>query len=93
MRGVRLYPTGLVEIRGDVDERRGEENLLKLAKRGCHLMQPRVHLREDAARLEFAAGAAFAGADAGEDFDSLLDGSDGVDVESALHNRFDHFIA
>src|ERR1700719_5200271 len=65
---------------------------LEFSKRVRHRAQTRINRREHGSRLEFSSLAAFAGANAGENLDSLLDGRDRIDMEPSLFHRVNHFI-
>lgn len=67
--------------------------LIELAESQGHFVQAGVHFAEDGVRLVFAGGEALSGVAAGQDFDALFYRGDGIKVELAFRNRFDHLFA
>ena len=67
--------------------------LIELAESQGHFVEARVHFAEDGVWLVFSVREAFTSVAASQDFDALFYRGDGIKVELAFRNRFDHFFA
>lgn len=67
--------------------------LIKFVHSVGHVVEAVVDFPEDAAWFELARRIALAGANSCEDFDSLLDGRNRVNVEALIRDSFNHFVA
>src|SRR5580704_4668656 len=65
--------------------------LIELSQRDGHFVESGVHLTEHGVWLVLSGGEALPGVATSQDFNPLFYGGDGIQVELAFRDGFDHF--